>query len=74
MELLIESTDHVTTIDGVECRVWEGVTAGGLACYVFVRLVAVVFPRDQAALEAELRVTLQPATLQPLRDVLRGAG
>ena len=36
MKMTIESTDQITAIDGVKVRGWEGVTAGGVKCVVFV--------------------------------------
>jgi hypothetical protein len=39
MRITIESTDFTTTIDGVEVRVWRGVTEGGIPCEVFVHRI-----------------------------------
>jgi hypothetical protein len=81
MQLLIEST-ATTTILRQECatcgelvarevRIWTGETDSGVTCTVFVALM-VAHEADQAAFEAEQAATLQHATLQPLRAVLRG--
>jgi hypothetical protein len=41
MKLLMESTDHIVSLDGVECRVWNAVTETNIQCFVFVHLIAV---------------------------------
>ena len=41
MKILIESTEHVVIVDGVECRVWNAVTENDTQCFVFVHRIAV---------------------------------
>jgi hypothetical protein len=40
MRLQIESTDIIASIDGVECRVWNGVSEIGEQIFLFVHRVA----------------------------------
>jgi len=72
MQLLLDSLPIETVVHGAPCRVWAAETDSGLHCLVFVALLAVSDPAEQAAFEAELRAQLQGATLQPLGAVLRG--
>jgi hypothetical protein len=41
MKIKMESTEHVVSIDGVECRIWNAVTENNTACFVFVHRIAV---------------------------------
>jgi hypothetical protein len=40
MKLQIEPTEILTTIDGVECRVWNGVTEDDKQVFVFIHRIA----------------------------------
>ncbi len=70
MQIAIESTDFITRLDGVECRLWEGVTADGVKCKVFVHRVAVHKDQDATAFDQELAEQLQPGRYVPLGLVL----
>ena len=48
MKILMESTKHVITVDGVECRVWNAVTENDTQCFVFVHRIAVAQIEDRA--------------------------
>jgi hypothetical protein len=54
MEMTIESTDLVTTVDGGPVRLWRGTTAQGVACLVYVARLAVHEAADASQFEAEL--------------------
>jgi hypothetical protein len=41
MKILMESTPHILIVDGVECRVWNGVTEDNTQCFVMVHRIAV---------------------------------
>lgn len=41
MKILMESTPHLVTVDGIECRIWNAVTETDIQCLVFVHRVAV---------------------------------
>ncbi len=70
VRLTIESTDVTTTIDRVEVRVWEGTTADGIPCKVFVHRIAVANDQDAAAFDRELREQLPPGRHFPLWMIL----
>lgn len=70
MQIQIESTGQLTHLDGVPVRVWEGVTAAGTKCKVFVHRVAVHQIEDASEFERELREQLQPGQVVDLRHVL----
>lgn len=70
MKLTIESTDQLTTIDGVPVRVWKGTTERGVECVVLVHRIAVHKAQDQAQFEAELFEQLPPGRHVDLRMVL----
>ena len=70
MEIKITSTDQITKFEGKECRVWEGVTARGVACKVFVLRIAVPLPANFDEFDRELKETLPPGLAVPLRMVL----
>lgn len=70
MQIQIEATDKVTTIDGVPCRLWEGVTERGTKCKVFVHRIAVHESEDSSQFDAELQEQLPPPRAVPLSMVL----
>lgn len=56
MKILMESTEHVVTVDGVECRVWNAVTEKNhTQCFVFVHRIAVRNDADAKEFE-ELQI------------------
>lgn len=70
MKLTIEATDKLTHLDGVQVRVWNGVTEQGTPCLVFVHRIAVEEHQDTASFERELSERLPPGIAVRLRDVL----
>jgi hypothetical protein len=70
MQLLIESTDQLTTIDGVPVRVWKGRTDDNVECKVFIHRIAVHKSQDQALFQAVLLEQLPPGRQVPLSEVL----
>lgn len=72
MEIQISSTDKLVHLDGVPVRVWEGVTADGTPCFVFVHRIAVRSGADCAEFERQLREQLPPLVLAPLPFILSG--
>ena len=69
MKIMITSTDQITRIDGVPVRVWEGVTADGTPCHVFVHRIAVRDDQDCSRFEAELK-ELPTTSFVDLRFIL----
>ncbi len=73
MEIQITSTDKITELDGVPVRVWEGVTASGIACKVFVHRIALrddAPAAEDARFAAELKEQLPPGRFVPLSLIL----
>lgn len=70
MEIQITATPHVTHIDGIPCRLWEGVTANGTKCKVFVHRIAVHESEDASQFEAELAEQMPPGVAIDLRHIL----
>lgn len=70
MQIQIESTDQLTSLDGVPARVWKGVTAGGVECFVFVHRIAVAKQADSSQFEKELSEQLPPGRTFPLSAIL----
>lgn len=60
MKIELSSTSQIVRIDGVECRVWEGKTGGGIAVTAFVARVAVDVEADASQFQAELRAVPEP--------------
>lgn len=69
MELQLRATDQITYLDGVPCRVWNGITERGVACWVFVRSLAVHDGHDSNQFEQELHECLPPGRLVNIRQV-----
>lgn len=66
MKMVIESTDVITTLDGVRCRVWEGTTERGVRVKVFVHRIRARDDADTAELDKELEAQIPPAVFVPL--------
>ena len=54
MRLEIKATKHMTEIDGVPVRLWEGVTEDGIKCKVFIHRIAVHNSLNSEAFEKEM--------------------
>jgi len=70
MWITMESTEHITDIDGVPVRLWEGETSVGTKCKIFVHRIAVANNKDTAQFEKELAEQLPPGQKIPLRNIL----
>lgn len=73
MTMTITSTSKVVTLDGVQCRVWEGSTERGVKVHCFIPRVAVRNGLDTAQFEAELQEQAVPSPeveAIPLRMIL----
>lgn len=73
MKATIESTTKVVNANGVDCRVWEGVTERGVKIQCLIARVAVAPGQDVAQFEAELieqRAPSPEAEVWPLRMIL----
>ena len=70
MRIQIESTDLLTTMDGVPVRLWNGTTEGGVPCKVFVHRLAVAAFEDAEQFDRELAEQLPPGHVIDLRMIL----
>lgn len=60
MKIQLESTTKIVNLDGVDCRVWEGVTESGIPVHCFIALIA-SNSRDQRQFAYELQETRPPS-------------
>lgn len=78
MKITIESTTRIVLVktsmlaDGIECRVWEGETAGGVKVEALIPRIAAREGQDLAQFEAELQEQRAPSadSAWPLRLIL----
>jgi len=72
MKIELESTGALVILDGVQCRVWEGKTGGGVPIVAFIPRLACKRDADNGELERELAETPTPRPTEcwPLRMVL----
>lgn len=73
MKITIESTTKIVNASGVECRVWEGVTEGGVKVQCLIPRIAALAGEDLSQFEAELQEQRAPSVdvvMFPLRMVL----
>ena len=61
MTMTISSTTKVVTLDGVQCRVWEGQTERGIPIHCFIPRVAVKNGLDASQFEEELNEHRTPS-------------
>jgi hypothetical protein len=59
MRITLESTSEIVKLNGIDCRVWDGRTASGIAVQALIPRIAVHNSLDSSEFEAELRA--QPA-------------
>lgn len=73
MTITISSTTKVVTANGIEMRVWEGVTENGVKVQALIPRIAVLSMTDLTLFEAELKEMRPPSEeiqAWPLRMVL----
>ncbi len=70
MQIQITSTENITHMDGVPVRVWHGVTAEGVRCFVFVQRIAVAKSEDLTEFDRALREQPPHSCVVQLADVL----
>ena len=73
MKIMLESTDRIVTVNGIEARIWQGESASGIACHAYITRIAVRRDLDCAEFERELLETAAPRPELngiPLRMVL----
>lgn len=55
MKITVVPTGKFEFFNGVECRMWKGVTEKGVACEFYVPCVRVLADKDQAEFQQALR-------------------
>lgn len=76
MKITLESTTKTVHLDGVECRVWEGQSEGGVKIHAYISRIAVRKDEPVKAFrefEEELRECKEPSAQVaaiPLRMIL----
>ncbi len=62
MRITLESTTELTTKLGIQCRVWQGTTEGGIPIFTFIPRIAVQKDADCSQFEEEL-IEVPPPSL-----------
>lgn len=73
MKITIESTKKIVKANGIDCRVWEGISERGVRVVVLIPRIAVVEGQDVSQFEQELAEQRAPsvdAACFPLRLIL----
>ena len=73
MKVTLESTTKIVNLSGVDCRLWEGVTAAGVKCHAYIPRIAVHEDDDATEFEKELKEQRKPSAALdaiPLRMIL----
>lgn len=70
MLIQIHSTSAIKNIDGVDCRVWEGRTEGGVEVYCLIARIAHKDNEDEEKVE-DFKVDLKEAHRPPSDDAKR---
>ena len=64
MKITIESTDLITEMQGISCRVWRGVTERGTKVELLAPLIRVARNADASQLEQELKELPAPEVMR----------
>lgn len=73
MKITIESTTKIVNANGVDCRVWEGITERGIRVQCLIPRIAALADQDLSQFEAELKEQRAPSAeveAFPLRMIL----
>jgi hypothetical protein len=70
MKITIEATDQITRFEGVDCRVWKGVTERGTKCILFVHRLRTDADVDPEEFRRELDEQLPPGRVVDLRFII----
>jgi hypothetical protein len=60
MEITLHNTTKIVKINGIEARIWEGETAGGIRVHAYITRIAVSLLQDQGEFDAELQKASAP--------------
>jgi hypothetical protein len=72
MKITVESTTQIVNANGVDCRVWEGMTEHGLKITALIPRIAALAGQDLTQFETELQEMRVPVGFEvfPLRMIL----
>ena len=73
MKITIESTTKISSLNGIDCRVWEGTSERGVPVIVFIPRIMVKNTDDCTQFETELKEQQRPSVAVeaiPLRFIL----
>lgn len=73
MKITIESTTEIVSVNGIDCRVWEGETASGIRVQALIPRIAALKTQNLAQFEMELQEQKPPAAAErafPLRMLI----
>ncbi len=72
MKITIESTTEIVTLNGVQCRVWEGQTEAGVKVQALIPRIAAHKEQDLSQFDRELQEMRAPTGERafPLRMIL----
>lgn len=63
MRIQIEPTDKIVTLDGIQCRLWNGVTEDGTHVFLLVHRIGVHVDEDATKFTQALKEMDQPSTI-----------
>lgn len=55
MKVQLESTTKLIMLNGIQCRVWEGATEAGIACFAFIPRIGIHQDSDASEFERDLQ-------------------
>ena len=61
MKITVESTTRIVNVNGMDCRVWEGVTERGISIQALIPRIATLGNQDLSQFVAELQETRPPS-------------
>lgn len=73
MKVQLENTTKIVTLNGIQCRVWEGQTSSGIPVHAYIPRIAVKEGLDCTEFERELAEQKKPTAeveAIPLRMIL----
>lgn len=60
MEITLHNTTKIVYLNGVEGRIWEGHTAGGIPIHAYIARIAFPADVDDAEISKELAIASEP--------------
>jgi hypothetical protein len=73
MKVTLESTTQIVSLNGIDCRIWEGATHSGIRVQALIPRIAAGKNEDLRQFEAELKECAPPsdaARAFPLRMII----